>query len=57
MATSNKGFGAMSKEKVSKIASMGGRMSGGNFKNNPEKAREAGRKGGKARSRNRNNAQ
>lgn len=32
----------------SEIGSKGGRASTGNFKNNPERAREAGRKGGKA---------
>lgn len=33
-----------------KIGRKGGQSSPGNFKNNPERAREAGRKGGKARS-------
>lgn len=34
----------------SEIGRKGGRMSPGNFKNNPERAREAGRRGGQARS-------
>jgi len=33
----------------SQIGHRGGKMSSGNFKNNPERAREAGRKGGVAR--------
>lgn len=32
-----------------KIGKKGGQSSPGNFKNNPQRAREAGRKGGKAR--------
>lgn len=31
------------------IGSEGGKVSPGNFKNNPERAREAGKRGGKAR--------
>jgi len=38
-------------EFYSKIGSKGGKVSGGNFKKNPERARNAGRKGGLARSR------
>lgn len=40
----------MSKDKVRKIAAMGGRASSGNFKNDPNRAREAGRRGGRSRS-------
>lgn len=43
---SKRGFAAMDKEKQRKIASRGGSMSGGNFKNDPERARMAGRIGG-----------
>jgi general stress protein YciG len=50
MAKNNKsslrGFAAMAPEKRREIASKGGRVSGGNFKNNRQKASEAGRKGG-----------
>jgi len=48
MATkpAKRGFAAMSKETQRAIASKGGRMSPGNFKNDPDKARIAGRKGG-----------
>lgn len=41
-----RGFASMSADKVKKIASMGGKVSGGNFKNDPARARTAGRKGG-----------
>ena len=41
-----RGFASMSKDKVRKIAAMGGKASGGNFKHNPERARVAGRRGG-----------
>lgn len=34
----------------SEIGRLGGKKSPGNFKNNPERAREAGRKGGRSRS-------
>lgn len=44
-----RGFASMDKDKVKKIASMGGRVSGGNFKNNPDRARAAGKKGGQAK--------
>lgn len=37
------------KEFYAKIGSKGGKISGGNFKNNTELARRAGRKGGKAK--------
>ena len=49
MAENNKsrrGFAAMDPAKQREIASKGGQASGGNFKNNPERASEAGRKGG-----------
>jgi general stress protein YciG len=36
----------MDEEKRKRIASMGGKASGGNFAKNPERASEAGRKGG-----------
>lgn len=48
MATSRRGFAAMDKNKQREIASKGGSASGGNFKNDPQRASEAGRKGGKA---------
>jgi general stress protein YciG len=43
---SRRGFAAMDPEKQREIASKGGKASGGNFKNNPQRASEAGRKGG-----------
>ncbi len=43
---SKRGFAAMDPAKQRAIASRGGSMSGGNFKNNPERARAAGRVGG-----------
>jgi general stress protein YciG len=51
-----RGFAAMDPEKVKLIASIGGKAQGqqnnpGNFANDPERARIAGRKGG-SRSRN-----
>jgi general stress protein YciG len=46
MAKSERGFAAMSERKQREIASKGGSASGGNFKNDREKASEAGRKGG-----------
>ncbi|MCH4547408.1 general stress protein [Rhizobium changzhiense] len=36
----------MDDEKQKEIASKGGQSSGGNFKNDPERASEAGKKGG-----------
>lgn len=33
------------------IGSIGGKVSSGNFKNNPQRAKEAGKKGGKSRAR------
>lgn len=47
--TDKRGFASMDKDKVRHIASMGGSKSGGNFKHDRERAREAGRKGGQAR--------
>lgn len=43
---SNRGFASMDAEKQQKIASKGGKASGGNFKNDPQRASEAGKKGG-----------
>lgn len=42
---SNRGFAAMDEEKQREIARRGGQASGGNFKNDPQRASEAGRKG------------
>lgn len=52
MATDDRGFGSMPKEKVRKIASEGGQSQGqednpGNFANDRQKAQDAGRQGGK----------
>ena len=44
--TDKRGFASMSKEKQREIASKGGQASGGNFKNDPQRASEAGKKGG-----------
>jgi len=44
----NRGFASMDQKKQREIASKGGRASGGNFKNDPERASEAGRKGGQS---------
>jgi general stress protein YciG len=44
--TQNRGFASMDPEKQRNIASKGGQASGGNFKNDPRRAAEAGRKGG-----------
>lgn len=41
-----RGLAALSPERRREIASMGGKKSPANFKHNPERAREAGRKGG-----------
>ncbi|RJQ35851.1 stress-induced protein [Candidatus Parcubacteria bacterium] len=56
--TSNRGFASMDEEKQREIASKGGRSQGkennpGNFANDRQKAVEAGRKGGQASHRNR----
>jgi len=50
---SNRGFASMDVAKQREIARKGGSMSGGNFKNDREKASRAGKKGGQSsRSRN-----
>lgn len=46
--TSNRGFASMDEDKQREIAKKGGSMSGGNFKNNPQRASEAGKKGAEA---------
>lgn len=43
--TSNRGFASMDEDKQREIASKGGKASGGNFKNDRQKASEAGKKG------------
>ncbi len=43
---SKRGFASMDEDKQREIASKGGQASGGNFKNDREKASEAGKKGG-----------
>ena len=45
-SSSNRGFASMDKDKQHEIAKKGGEASGGNFKNDPQRASEAGRKGG-----------
>lgn len=40
------GFASMDTTKQKEIASKGGKASGGNFKNDPRRASEAGKKGG-----------
>lgn len=47
-AKSGRGFASMDPMLQRQIASKGGQASGGNFKYDREKARRAGRKGGKA---------
>ena len=47
--TSERGFAAMDRTKQRAVASKGGSASGGNFKNDPERAARAGRKGGEHR--------
>lgn len=44
--TSNRGFASMDSDKQREIARKGGKASGGNFKNDPQRASEAGKKGG-----------
>lgn len=46
--TSARGFASMDPKKQREIASRGGSASGGNFKNDRQKASRAGRIGGKA---------
>lgn len=41
-----RGFASMDQSKQREIASKGGKASGGNFKNDPQRASEAGKKGG-----------
>lgn len=48
MATDTRGFASMSDDQRRAIASQGGSASGGNFKNDPRRASEAGKKGAKA---------
>jgi uncharacterized protein len=51
MADSNRGFASMDESKQKEIARKGGKASGGNFKNDPQKASQAGKKGGQNSSR------
>jgi len=46
MPNKGRGFAGMSDRKRREIASKGGSASGGNFKDDPQRAAEAGRKGG-----------
>ncbi|MVA37757.1 stress-induced protein [Agrobacterium vitis] len=48
--TSKRGFASMYDDKQRDIASKGGQASGGNFTNDPERASEAGKKGGQSSS-------
>ncbi len=50
VSKSRRGFASMSSERQREIARMGGRASGGNFAHNPQRAAEAGRLGGKHKS-------
>lgn len=50
---SKRGFASMDEEQQRAIASKGGSASPGNFKNDPKRASEAGKKGGRSRARNR----
>lgn len=50
MATSDRGFASMNEDKQREIASKGGKSSGGNFKNDTQRASKAGQKGTKAQS-------
>lgn len=43
--TSNRGFASMDEDTQREIARKGGRASGGNFKNDPKRASEAGKVG------------
>jgi general stress protein YciG len=45
---SRRGFASMDKDRQREIAREGGKASGGNFKKDPERAAEAGRKGGQS---------
>jgi uncharacterized protein len=46
----NRGLANADEETRERVAKMGGQASGGNFKNNREKARKAGKKGGRSSS-------
>lgn len=46
--TSKRGFASMDPDRQRQIASKGGKASGGNFKNDPQKASRAGKKGGQS---------
>jgi general stress protein YciG len=48
MGTDDRGFASMDNKKQRDIASKGGSASGGNFKNDPQRASEAGKKGAAA---------
>jgi general stress protein YciG len=48
MGTQDRGFASMDSAKQREIASKGGKASGGNFANNPQRASEAGKKGAAA---------
>jgi general stress protein YciG len=48
MGIKNRGFASMSKSERRRIAVMGGKASGGNFKHDPRRASEAGKKGSAA---------
>ena len=47
MTQEKRGFAAMDADKRREIASKGGSASGGNFKNDPQRAAAEGRKGGR----------
>lgn len=48
MSNDNRGFASMDEDQQRAIANEGGQASGGNFKNDPQRASEAGKKGAKA---------
>lgn len=48
MAKDNRGFASMDEQQRREIASKGGKASGGNFANDPERASKAGKKGAAA---------
>ena len=48
MADDNRGFAGMDDQKQKDIASQGGQASGGNFKNDPQRASKEGKKGAEA---------
>ena len=45
---SKRGFASMDSDRQREIASKGGKASGGNFRNDPERAAKAGQLGGKS---------